>query len=74
MRLENETETIKKATTGDGAALAKISNHLQRMAKEWGADHARIEAQQFVIISIAFLHHDQLEGFRNLLTEMINQA
>ncbi len=74
MRLENEIETIKKATTGDGAALANISNHLQRMAKEWGADHARIEAQQFVIISIPFLHHDQLEGFRNLLNEMINQA
>ena len=74
MRLENETETIKKATTGDRAALAKISNHLQRMAKEWGADHARIEAQQFVIISIAYLHNDQLEGFMNLLNGMINQA
>lgn len=73
MRLENETETIKKAINGDGEALGIISNHLQRMAKEWGSDHARIEVQRFVIISIAFLHNDQLDGFKMQLYEMIQR-
>ena len=69
-----ERELILQAAKGDGSALVHVQNHLQHMRTEWGADHARIEAQQFVIYSIAVCNREQQEVFKMLLNEMIEQT
>ncbi len=69
-----ERELIEQAAKGESAALVHVQKHLQCMTIEWGVDHARIEAQQFVIYSISVCNREEQEAFRMLLDEMIEQT
>lgn len=74
MTLENEDTTLKEAVKLDGKALARIHAHLQKYAREWGKQHAEIEARRLLIRSIAHMRPEEVDTFKMLLLEMSQQA
>lgn len=82
MKLNDETETVKKAATGDGAALARVSVHLQKIVSDYQAHstreiaegHGRIEAKRLSLIALAFYPESQVQKFDLLQEEMIKQT